>query len=274
MTSKKRAQAVPNTTKQPSFARRMFASPWTKSVFLHALILLSLLVSFNFSAKPLLISSEFSPPAARTEPQIVQASFIDSNVIEQRKRDKAQAAAAAQKKREQDLRKERLRKKRAEEERKRKEQEKQRAEQARIDKLKQEQLKEQAIREKREKEEQQKRMQQELEREMQEQLEREKQQLAQQNSRRVMSEVEKYMALVQSKIKRNLTTGSGFVGKSCFVNVRLANDGLVLQAQAKSGDPALCRLAEAAVIKAETLPVSKDPEVLAKFKQFTIEVRL
>ncbi len=254
-------------------------SPWAKSVALHAAILISLLVSFNFSAKPLMfVSPEMS---AQQEPvEIVQATFIDSNVIEQKKREKAQSEAAANKRKADQQRKEkeakeRLRKKRVEEERKKRETEKK--EKDRVDKLQEEQLKEKAIAQKREedarKKVEQDKRQRELEKEMADQLEKEQQTMSQANQRRIMSEVDKYRSLVYSKVQQNLDTDGGFIGLSCTINVRLAPDGLVLQVKAVTGNNALCRIAEAAVLKAGTLPVSKDPEVLKQFRNFDIEVR-
>ena len=87
-----------------------------------------------------------------------------------------------------------------------------------------------------------------------------------------MTEVEKYKALIFSKVRQNLQTDGSFIGETCVVNVRLAPDGLVLQTKAITGKPALCRIAEAAILRAGTLPVSKDPEVMAQFRNFEIEV--
>lgn len=289
MSQQPKPQATPNKVQQKadkvkseSVVGNFFKSPWTKSIALHSAILASLLVSFNFAAKPLLfVSEQLSSPQVQQRPQAdtVQATFIDSQVIEQNKREKAQAEAAAkqkEKRKQEAEEKERLRKKRIEDERKKKEAEKQQ-EIERQNKLEEEKLKEQEIQAQREKERQEKleqeRMQKQLEQEMAEQLQKEQESMSKANQQRIMSEVEKYRALVYSKVSRNLDTDGGFIGEYCSVSVKLAPDGLVLLAKAQSGNPALCRIAEAAVLKAGTLPVSKDPEVMAQFRNFTIEVR-
>lgn len=260
--------------------KNVLTSPAFKSVFLHVALLISLLVSFTFSAKPLMfVNNELSAPSPQVD--IVKATFIDSNVIEQKKREKAQSEAAA-KKRQQDIRrkeeqkKEQLRKKKAEDERKKRE--KAEKEQQKQDKLQQEQEKERAISQQRDKEakekDEQEKRQQALDKELTKQLEEEQALMSQANQKRVMTEVEKYKALIFSKVRQNLQTDGGFIGETCVVNVRLAPDGLVLQTKAIAGKAALCRIAEAAILRAGTLPVSKDPEVLAQFRNFEIEVSL
>jgi colicin import membrane protein len=266
-----------------SGVKKVLRLPVFKSVALHGAILISLLVSFNFSAKPLkFVAPEAS--ASALQPDIVKATFIDSNVIEQQKREIAQAEASAQK-RQQDIqrqeaqRKEVLRKKQVDETRKKQEvQEKQEREQQ--DKLKREQEKERAIAKQRIKQEQekaaleaqQKKRQEALDKALAKQLQEEQASMSQANQRRVLSEVEKYKALVHSKVQQFLETDGGFIGETCLVNVRLAPDGLVLRAEAVSGKPALCRIAKAAILRAGTLPMSKDPDVMAQFRQFDIEV--
>jgi len=267
------------TPKQNRF-KEVVKSPAFKSIALHSFILISLLVSFTFSAKPLMFLNN-QPNASSPKVDIVKATFIDSNVIEQKKREKMQAEAAANK-RKQDIRRkeeqkqEQLRKKRADEARQKKE----KAEQERQDqdKLEREQEKERAIALQREKDAKQKdeqeKLQRELDKELAKQLEEEQASMSQANQQRVMSEVDKYKALIHSKVRQNLQTDGGFIGETCVVNVRLAPDGLVLQTRAISGKAALCRIAEAAIIRAGTLPASKDPEVMAQFRNFEIEISL
>ena len=91
-------------------------------------------------------------------------------------------------------------------------------------------------------------------------------------SSRQTSEKGKYMALVQEKIQRNWRVESSFSGKSCVVNIRLASNGLVIDAKPVEGDTQVCRSAIAAVRQANTLPVSKDPAVFAEFKDFNLRV--
>ena len=278
MTEQGSPESEETTLPQENRFKNVVTSPAFKSVALHAVLLISLLVSFTFSAKPLqFVNNELSAPAQQAD--IVKATFIDSNVIEQKKREKSQAEAAARKKqqdirRKEEQKREALRKKKAEDARKKQEEVKK--EQQRQDLLKQQQEKELAITEQREKEAQEKAAQQqrqlELDKELAKQLEEEQAAMSQANQKRVMTEVEKYKALIFSKVRQNLQTDGGFIGETCVVNVRLAPDGLVLQASAIAGKAALCQIAVAAILRAGTLPVSKDPDVMAQFRNFEIEV--
>lgn len=253
-------------------------APLFKSIALHTALLISLLVSFNFSAKPLIfVEPQASAPVQQID--IVNATFIDSNVIQQQQREKAQAQADARKRKLEQQRKENLRKKRIAEERKKREEKEraQKAEQERLNKLEREQEKERAIAAQREKEAQEKAQQQkrqeELEKQMSEQLAQEQAARTAANQRRITSEVEKYRAQIYAKVQRNLNNDNAFIGEFCEVRVRLAPDGLVLDARALDGNEALCRMTEAAVIKAGTLPVPRDPEIFAKFRDFPIIYR-
>lgn len=265
-------------SKPLSRAKAVLASPWFKSVGLHLLILVSLLVSFNFSAKPLqFVQTETSMPS--TTPEIVQATFIDSNVIAQKQREKAQAEAAAKQRRQEQLRQERAeraRKKRIADEKKKKEAAE---EQARQNRLEQERIKEQQIAERLEREaaekqaqkEAEEKRQREFERELEEQLAQEQARMSKANQQRVMSELEKYRALIYSKINQNINL-DGFSGQSCDVEIRLAPDGLVLQVKVISGDSALCRESESAIFRAGSLPMSKDPEVMSQMRTISLTV--
>lgn len=255
-----------------------------KSAALHLVILLALVVSFNFSSKPLEFVAQAQSPAAQPV-EIVQATFIDSNVIEQKKREKAQAeaAAAAKQRKQEAIRKqeqERERKRRAEDARKKREQEAQKekqrieAEQERLNALERERQKEQEIAAQREQQLQQERMQQQLAQEMAEELEREQAAMQAVRNQQVMSELEKYQSLITQTIMRNLTSDGGFKGKKCKLNVKLASNGLVLEVKALEGNGALCRAAQTAVLRPSTLPVSSDPEVFQKMKNLNIIVEL
>ena len=258
--------------------KEVVSSPVFKSMALHGALIISLMISFTFSDKPLMfVNNELSAPSPQVD--IVKATFIDSNVLEQKKREKAQSEAAAKKRmqdiqREKERKQEQLRKKRAEDARKKREEAEK--EQQKQDLLKQEQQKERAIAQQREKDEKEKaeneKLQQQLDKELSKQLEEEQASMSQANQKRVMTEVEKYKALIFSKVRQNLQTDGSFIGETCVVNVRLAPDGLVLQTKAINGKPALCRIAEAAILRAGTLPVSKDPEVMTQFRNFEIEV--
>lgn len=257
-----------------------FRASIVKSALLHGLLLVALLVSFNFSSKPLEFASQTQAAAAQPVQDIVQATFVDSNVIEQKKREKAQAEAASRKRQQDAIRekeKERERKRKAENARKQREKEAQqeqervKAEQERLNALERERQKEQEIAEQRA---QQEAMQEQLAQEMAEQLEREQQAMQAAQNRKVMSELEKYQSLITQTIMRNLNSDGGFKGKKCKLNVKLASNGLVLEVKALEGNDALCRAAQTAVLRPSTLPVSSDPLVFEKMKNLNIIVEL
>ena len=114
----------------------------------------------------------------------------------------------------------------------------------------------------------------EMERIMQEQLAQE--QAAQQERRRkqVLTEVERYTALIQQTIKRNLYSDDSYKGKTCRLNIRLATTGFVTSIRVLGGNDALCRAAESAVRRAEKLPVSEAPDVYEQLKDITLKVEL
>ncbi|MCE0556121.1 cell envelope integrity protein TolA [Motilimonas sp. 1_MG-2023] len=89
---------------------------------------------------------------------------------------------------------------------------------------------------------------------------------------RQISEKGKYMALIKDKVERNWRVESGWKGKYCLLNIRLANNGLVLETKRVEGDGQVCRSAIAAVRQANSLPVPKDPAVLAEFKDFNLRL--
>ena len=114
----------------------------------------------------------------------------------------------------------------------------------------------------------------EMERIMQEQLAQE--QAAQQQRRRaqVLTEVERYTALIQQTIKRNLYNDDSFKGKVCRLNIKLATTGYVTSIRILGGHDALCRAAESAVRRAEELPVSDAPDVYEQLKDINLKVEL
>ncbi len=274
-------QSSDNAQQEPSKMKALLASPWFKSAFLHSMILASLLVSFNFSAKPLkFVNNDMSAPSS--QPQIVQATFIDSNVVAQKQREKAQAEAAAKQRQQEKLkqeRDERARKKRIADEKKKREAEKREAEkkeQERQNRLEQERIKEQQVAERLKQEAQQKaadeQMQRELQQELADQLAKEQQQMSQANRQRIMSEKDKYSALMNAKIQQYINF-DGLGGQTCEVNIRLAPDGLILKFDIVSGDNAICLETDRALIRAGSLPMSKDPSVNAEMRNITLEIR-
>jgi len=214
---------------------------------------------------------------------------------------RARAKRAAEEKRIQDLEKQRKKKESekkaadaaakkakakadaAEKERKRKEQEKRAADKAAADakakRFKEEQAAKKAEELRKKQEAERKRKEQEA-RERAEQQKLLEQQMAEemasrQQARRqqVMTEIQRYTALITQTIQRNLITDrSTMEGKSCKVRISLAPSGFVTNVVKGQGDRTVCDAAEAAVYKAGTLPVSKDPEVFKEMSNISLTV--
>jgi colicin import membrane protein len=90
----------------------------------------------------------------------------------------------------------------------------------------------------------------------------------------VLTEVERYTALIQQTIKRNLYYDDSFEGKVCRLNIKLATTGFVTSIRVLGGNDALCRAAESAVRRAEELPVSTAPDVYEQLKDINLKVEL
>jgi len=89
----------------------------------------------------------------------------------------------------------------------------------------------------------------------------------------LMSEVERYGALITNIINQNMISDrSTMEGKSCKLKISLASSGFVTDVKTISGDAVVCDAAERAVFKANTLPVSKDPEVFNKMRNIGVTV--
>jgi len=250
-----------------------------KSLGLHAIIAAVLLISVSFSPEPL--------PNAPSNAPVIEATFIDAQAIADQKKAQAQAEAqaraeerekqrkaqaAAEKKRQQQLAAKRAREKReakAAEAKRQKELERLAAQKEQARKEREAKAKGEAERKKKEAVERA-----EMERIMQEQLAQE--QAAQQERRRkqVLTEVERYTALIQQTIKRNLYSDDSYKGKTCRLNIRLATTGFVTSIRVLGGNDALCRAAESAVRRAEKLPVSDAPDVYEQLKDITLKVEL
>ncbi|GEA10314.1 cell envelope integrity protein TolA [Alteromonas sp. KUL49] len=247
-----------------------------KSVGLHLLVALVLLISVSFSPSPL-------PQMALNAP-VIEATFIDAQAIADAKRAQAQAEAQArqeQQRREQaaaeQRRQQALADKRAREEREAEAAEQQR--QLELKRLAEQRLQERKEREAREKAEAEQKQREEAERQEQERLMQEQlaQEQAAQRARRqkvVLSEVERYTAMIQQTIKRNLYDDDSYSGKRCRLNIRLATTGFVTNIQILDGDAALCRAAESAVRRAEKLPVSDAADVYEQLKNINLIVEL
>ncbi len=185
-----------------------------------------------------------------------------------RKEDEAKRIAL-EKKKEQEERQQKEKaevdkKRKAEEEKKRKAEEEQKKKDAEAKKKKEEdEKKRKAEAEKKRKEEDAKRRAQQ-EADLEAQMEEEAQASAARRQQ-VLSEVDKYKALILNKVKRNWIVPANPQG-DCRIQVRLGAGGIVLDVNDGIGDAVLCRSAVAAVKKAEPLPVPEDPAVFSELR--------
>ena len=113
----------------------------------------------------------------------------------------------------------------------------------------------------------------EREAQLQKEMEEERQRRSAARRRQVLSELEKYQALIQQTIQRNWNVDDSMSGKSCELTISLAPSGFVKSVTTGAGDPAVCRSAENAVLKATTLPVSEDPEVYQQMSTIKLTVK-
>lgn len=197
------------------------------------------------------------------EKRAVEQEKLRQREDQQRKAQQAEEAKkkkiARDKARKEKERKEAERKKKEKEEKARKE--KERKEKERKDKERKE--KERKEREENERLEQ--------ERVMREQLEAERAAVqASRRSKEILSEKQKYIGLIISTVQQKWIIDDTMRGKECRLNIQLASNGLVLRVNILGGDPVVCRTSRAAVLKAETLPVSSDPEVFKEFRNFNL----
>ncbi|MGX9463367.1 cell envelope integrity protein TolA [Shewanella sp. A14] len=110
------------------------------------------------------------------------------------------------------------------------------------------------------------------EREMAEAMAAEQDSLSKTRNKQVLSEVEKYTAMIRATIQRNLVVDESMRGKSCRVFIRLAPDGFVTSSQTLDGDQVVCRAAKASINKAGRLPVSPEPAVYQQLKEINLTV--
>ncbi|WKE64471.1 cell envelope integrity protein TolA [Gallaecimonas kandeliae] len=91
--------------------------------------------------------------------------------------------------------------------------------------------------------------------------------------KQVLSEIDKFRALIIDAIQRNWVVDDSMRGKEAKLQITLAPSGLVLDVRFVSGDQVIFESAQRAVWKAETLPVSKDPEVFAQMRVLNITMK-
>jgi len=268
-----------------------------KSLGVHVAIAIVLLISVSFAPDPL-------PTPAPSQP-VIQATFIDAQAIAdkqkakeeaQRKADEAARQRQAEAERKRQAEAERKRKAEAERQRQinaekaRKQAEQKRAEEKRkaeaeaqrqkeLERRAAQEAKERREREAREKAEAERKQKEarekaEMERIMQEQMEAERAAQQKRRQQQVLSEVDRYKALIQNKIIQGLYNDSAYKGKQCRLNIRLATTGFVTQVRTLGGDPALCRAAEAAVRRPDKLPMSAEADVYQELKDINLTVEL
>lgn len=107
---------------------------------------------------------------------------------------------------------------------------------------------------------------------MQEQLAQEQSARNKIRQKHVLTEKQKYTALIMGRIQQYLIVDDSMKGQSCSLNIKLAFSGLVTSVNIISGDNKVCKAAERAVLKAETLPVSKEPDVYQELKDISLKV--
>ncbi|MBU2977418.1 cell envelope integrity protein TolA [Alteromonas sp. C1M14] len=255
-----------------------------KAVGVHLAIAAVLLISVTFSPEPVMLSSESNAP-------VMQATFIDAQAIADKKRAEQAAQAQAQ-----EAQRQRQAKEAAAKERQRKEtaarraaekkaadkkrrQEAERKKQLELKQLAAQQEKERKEREAKAKAEAAQKAKEakekaEMDKILQEQLEAERAAQAKRRQQQVLSEVDRYRALITATVQRYLIDDDSFTGKECRLNIRLATSGFVTQVTRLEGNDALCRAAESAVRRPDKLPMSDDPSVYEQIKDINITVRL
>ncbi|ATC95190.1 colicin import membrane protein [Pseudoalteromonas tunicata] len=115
-----------------------------------------------------------------------------------------------------------------------------------------------------------KRRQAQEEQMLQEQLAQEQAARNRAKRQQVLTEVEKYQAMIQARIQQNLLQDEKMKGKQCKVNIKLAFNGLVTQVESLGGDKLVCEAVIRAIRMAETLPVSKDKDVFEQLKNINL----
>ncbi|MEI6894809.1 MAG: cell envelope integrity protein TolA [Colwellia sp.] len=89
----------------------------------------------------------------------------------------------------------------------------------------------------------------------------------------VMTEIERYSALITQQInQRMITDSSTMANKSCKLTLTLAPSGFVVDVKVGQGDKVVCDAANIAIGKAGKLPVSKDPEVFKEMRNIAVTV--
>ncbi|GHE77491.1 cell envelope integrity protein TolA [Thalassotalea profundi] len=269
-------------------------SPLSLSITLHIVVLLVLLIG------------DFSSPTPKATPMVVPMQPITAVAVEKKVIDnqinKIKQAEAAEKKRQRDkieaarkakekkIRDEKARKKKiadekakavaAEKARKKKIADKKAADEkaaaAKAKKLKEEKRKAEEAKKKeiaRKKKLQEAKEKAAQERLLEQQLAEEMESRNQARRQQVLTEIGRYTALISQTIQRNLITDKAtMAGRSCKLTISLAPSGFVTNVVVGQGNRVVCDAAKAAVYKAGTLPVSKNPEVFNEMRTISLTV--
>lgn len=243
----------------------------------HMLIVVSLLVSFKFSAASVDLATGNKDTQA---PNIIEATFIDSNVIEQNKREKQQSEAEAKrkqaankrkkaerKKQERDTADKVKRKKAAEAKKQKEEQVSKERELQRTARLAQQKAQQQALEKARQDKAEQERALRDNA--MQEKMQLEQADRNERRQRQILSELQIANSKIKARIEQNLIQTGSIVGKSCRLRLRIASNGLVLDAVG-TGDESLCLALRTAAMKAGTLPMPSNKDVNEKLRDTTL----
>lgn len=185
----------------------------------------------------------------------------------QKEKEKKQAEAQAKKAREQQQRENELAEKAKQEK-----EAQQKAAKAAAEKRQKEEEAAKKAQQERERKAQQAREKALAEQLLQEQLAAEQAALNKVRQRQVISEVEKYTAMIKQSIQQHLLVDQNMQGKSCRVNIKLAFNGLVTSVSALEGEAKVCDAAVRAVRRADTVPMSKDRAVFEKLKNINLTV--
>lgn len=92
-------------------------------------------------------------------------------------------------------------------------------------------------------------------------------------NQQVMTEVQRYSALITQRINQYMITDrSTMADKSCRLTITLAPSGFVIDVKVGQGNKVVCDAANIAIGKAGTLPVSKDPDVFKEMREIAVTV--
>ena len=252
--------------------KKRFMTPFLLAVLLHVVLFIFVFFTISFPSHPTLM-----PSAAPEQVNVVKAVTVNQAQVDQemaRIQQQNDAAKAAQRAQEQ-----RAVQQRAEAKRQQDRAEKAlaavKAEQARLTQQKQQQAAQQQKLAQQKAQQQKQQKQQAAQQELQQKLQAEQQELAAANAKRVAGEVNKYNALILNAIYPNWIVNDKQKNLSTDLLINLAPDGSVLNVTVatSSGSANFDRSAVAAVYKSSPLPVPKDPQAFAQFRQFRLTLK-